>query len=182
MCKWYCSWLLELDAMRHILIRAISVISASTIWIWYQVRFVSMLAMTMAPLQRVLWAAAHVVMELCPCNYVTPALRELHCLPVMKQTDFKPCLLIHKTLVGYSPQYLSNLLTPAANAPRRQILCMSSRCDLIVPHTHRKFMERVAAPGPGTDYQWNLDNYIWHQHSSASWRYFFPELWKLKLN
>ena len=58
-------------------------------------------------------------------------------------------LLTHKTLVGHSPEYTSDLLTSAADVSGRPALRTASRGDFIVPRTNRKFGERafcVAAP------------------------------------
>jgi len=52
-------------------------------------------ASTLAPFQRVLHGAACTVMDLKPCDRVTPALRELHWLPVAERIQYKLCLLVH---------------------------------------------------------------------------------------
>ena len=63
-------------------------------------------ASTLAPLQRVLHAAARVVMDLRPRDHLSPALRDLHWLPIKQRIEFKLCLLVHKTLGGHSPAYM----------------------------------------------------------------------------
>ena len=73
----------------------------------------------LAPLQRVLHAAARVVMDLRPRDHVSPALRDLHWLPIKQRIEFKLCLLVHKSLIGHSPAYISDLLTSAADVPGR---------------------------------------------------------------
>jgi len=106
-------------------------------------------ASTLAPLQRVLHAAARVVMDLRPRDHVSSALRELHWLPIKQRIEFKLCLLVHKSLIGHSPAYISDLLTSAADVPGRPALRTASRGDFIVPRTNRKFGDRafcVAAP------------------------------------
>lgn len=104
---------------------------------------------TLSSLQRVLHTAARIVLNLRPCDHVTPALRELHWLPVVERIDYKLCLLVHKTLVGHAPQYIADLITPVADLPSRASLRTAHRGDLIVPRSNRKFGERafaVAAP------------------------------------
>jgi len=111
--------------------------------------FTGLPASTLAPLRRVLHAAARVVMDLRPRDHVSPALRDLHWMPIKQRTEFKLCLLVHKTLVGHSPAYISDLLTSAADVSGRPGLRMASRGDFIVPRTNRKFGDRafcVAAP------------------------------------
>src|SRR6218665_3617202 len=60
-------------------------------------------ASTLAPLQRVLNAAAHLVMNLGPRDHVTPALYELHWLPIQSRIQFKLCLLVHHVIGSRSP-------------------------------------------------------------------------------
>jgi len=67
---------------------------------------------TLALFQRVLHAAAPTVLDLKPRDRVTPALRELHWLPVTEMIQYKLCVLAHKSLLGHTPEYISDLLTP----------------------------------------------------------------------
>ena len=58
-------------------------------------------ASTLRPVQRVLHAAARIVFNLKPRDHVTPALQELHWLPVAERIQScKLCLLVHKTMLG----------------------------------------------------------------------------------
>src|SRR6218665_2198978 len=59
-------------------------------------------ASTLAPMQRVLNAAARLVMNLGPRDHVTPALYELHWLPIQSRIQFKLCLLVHHVIGGRS--------------------------------------------------------------------------------
>ena len=92
-------------------------------------------ASTLAPLQRVLHAAARLVLDLKPHDHVTPTLRELHWLPVAQQIEYKLCLLVHKALIGHTPDYITDLLTPVASTPTRSSLRASSNGDLHLPRT-----------------------------------------------
>ena len=106
-------------------------------------------ASTLAPLQRVVHATARVVNDLRPRDHVSSALRELLWLPIKQRIEFKLCLLVHKSLIGHSPAYISDLLTSAADVHGRPALRTASRGDFIVPRTNRKFGDRafcVAAP------------------------------------
>jgi len=99
--------------------------------------------------QRVLHAAARTVLDLKPRDRVTPALQELHWLPVAERIQYKLCLLVHKSLLGHMPEYTSDVLTPVAKIPGRSALRTSSHGDLIVPRTRRRIGDRafsVAAP------------------------------------
>jgi hypothetical protein len=57
-------------------------------------------ASTLAPLQRVLHAAARLVNCLRPRYHVTSALKELHWLPIVQRIDYKLCLLVHKSIMA----------------------------------------------------------------------------------
>jgi len=94
-------------------------------------------------------AAARTVMDLKPRDRVTPALRELHWLPVAERIQYKLCLLVHKSLLGHTPEYFSDLLTSVANIPGRSTLRASSFGNLVVPRTRLRIGDRafsVAAP------------------------------------
>ena len=61
---------------------------------------------TTDPLQRVQNAAARLVLSLRLRDHVTPALNQLHWLPVASKVRFKLCLLMHLIHTGRAPQYL----------------------------------------------------------------------------
>jgi len=50
-------------------------------------------------------------MDLKPHDRVTPALQELHWSLVVERIQYKLCLLVHKSFAGYTPVYISDLLT-----------------------------------------------------------------------
>ena len=106
-------------------------------------------ATTLAPLQRVLHAAARLVNGLSPRDHVTSALKELHWLPIAQRIEYKLCLLVHKSIVGHAPVYINNLLTAVADVPSRSALRDAMKGNFVVPRTHLKLGERafsVAAP------------------------------------
>lgn len=106
-------------------------------------------ASTVAPLQRVLHAAARLVLQLRPRDHVTPALRELHWLPIAQRIDYKLCLMVHKAAIGHTPAYMSDLLTAAADVPSSATLRAATSGNYVVPRTLHKFGDRafsVAAP------------------------------------
>ena len=63
---------------------------------------------------------------------------------------FKTCLLVHLSLTGRAPSYLSDLLTTVSNLPnRRAALRSADRGDLYVPATRLKLGERAfSVAGP----------------------------------
>ena len=61
---------------------------------------------TTDPLQRVQNAAARLVVNHRLRDHVTPALKQLHWLPVASRIKFKLCLFMHLIHLGRAPQYL----------------------------------------------------------------------------
>jgi len=57
-------------------------------------------------------AAARTVLDLKLGDHVTPALRELHWLPITERIQYKLCLLVHKMFFGHALDYIASLLTP----------------------------------------------------------------------
>ena len=136
--------------------------------------FTGLPASTLAPLRRVLHAAARVVMDLRPRDHVSPALRDLHWMPIKQRTEFKLCLLVHKTLVGHSPAYISDLLTSAADVSGRPAPRTSSRGSCYGPivssdteHSASQLLER------GIDCHPTSDSCVRHRHSGAISRHFY---------
>jgi len=86
--------------------------------------------------QRVLHAVTRTVLNLKLHDQVTPALQELHWLPVTERIQYKLCLLVHKLLLGH-------MLTPVADIPARSPLHASSCCNLVIPRTRRRIDDRA---------------------------------------
>jgi hypothetical protein len=106
-------------------------------------------ATTLAPLPRVLHAAALLVNGLRPCNHVTSILQELQWLSIAQCRDYRLCLQMHKSVIGNAPIYLTNLLTAVTDVPSRSALRDASNSDFVVPKTRLKLGERafsVAVP------------------------------------
>jgi len=85
---------------------------------------------TIAPLQHVQNAAARLICGLGPRDHVTPALYELHWLPVEQRVTFKLCVLMHLIHTSRSPSYLSDLVTltsSIASRSRSRLRCRSSQ-------------------------------------------------------
>jgi hypothetical protein len=93
---------------------------------------------TLAPLQKVLNAAAQLVMNLKPRDHVTSALRLLHWLPIQQRIEYKLCLLGHNALNGCAPGYFTELLTAVADIPSRASLRNASKHCLDAPRTKLK--------------------------------------------
>ena len=72
-------------------------------------------AITLAPLKRVMNAAVRLVARLGVRDLVTPAMRELHWLPVTFRVKYKLCLMVYASVNGRSPEYITNVLVPISS-------------------------------------------------------------------
>ena len=67
----------------------------------------------------------------------------------MKSFHYKLCLLVHKSFLRHTPEYILDILTSVANIPGGSTLRASSCGNLVVPQTPRRIGDRafsVAAP------------------------------------
>jgi hypothetical protein len=109
---------------------------------------------TLAPLQRVMNAAARLVCDLSSRDHVTPALQSLHWLPIKQRIEFKLCLLIHLAVNGKAPTYLKDIITTTASIPGRAANRSADNNDLVIQRTKLKFGQRAfSVAGP----------HIWNQ-------------------
>jgi len=104
---------------------------------------------TIAPLQRVLNAAARVVCGLRPRDHVTDTLIGLHWLPVAARIEFKLCLLVYQALNGLAPSYITDMLQPVSTLDRQVTLRSVDNNDLFIFRSRLRLGERafhIAAP------------------------------------
>jgi len=66
------------------------------------------------PFQRVQNAAAQLILDLRMNEHVTPALRQLHWLPVDRRVDFKLCTMMHSNHTSQYPTYSSDMVRAVA--------------------------------------------------------------------
>ena len=85
-------------------------------------------------LQRVQNAAARIAFDLSKYCHITPALRQLHWLPVVKRIQFKILLLTFKAIYGLSPPYISELITVK---PKSTHGLRSNNSTLLLPPTQK---------------------------------------------
>jgi len=102
-------------------------------------------ASTLAPLQRVLHAAARLVNDLKTSDHVTSMLVDLHWLPIKQRVDYKLCCHVHNVSIGHAPAYLSDMLTSCAEVPSFSRLRTSSSGDYVIPRMRLKLGERAFA-------------------------------------
>ena len=94
------------------------------------------------PLQHVQNAAARLVLNLGFRDHVTPALQQLHWLPVEYRIKYKLCALMHQIDTGRAPQYLVDSVQSVAESSRRPSLRSANTADYVKRCTHTKFGER----------------------------------------
>jgi hypothetical protein len=78
----------------------------------------------MAQLQRVMNLAARIIMRLRRSDHISPALRELGWLSIGARVQFKVAVLVHKSLHGRTPEYLTGRLV--IYRPKRALRSSSS--------------------------------------------------------
>jgi hypothetical protein len=110
-------------------------------------------ATTLKPLQRVQNAAARLVLGLKWSDHITPALIELHWLPIKQRIDYKLAVLVYKCLHHDAPDYLAELFHSVADIPSRSCLRSASGDQLDIPRSRLHFGERAFAIAGAR--QWN---------------------------
>ena len=110
-------------------------------------------ASTIAPLQRVQNAAALLVLRLDRRPHITPALRELHWLPVKYRIEFKVAVFMHQVITQRCPSYVADLVAFCASDPQRRSLRSASTCAAVIRRTRTELGRRAfAVCGPDV---WN---------------------------
>jgi len=102
----------------------------------------------MSRLQSVQDAAARLIIRVRRCEHITPALRQLHWLPVPKRVFFKIFTLFYGLLAGIAPAYLADECTLVTAAGRRPLWSADNRTCL-VKKSRNQFGDRCfATAGP----------------------------------
>jgi len=108
---------------------------------------------TIEPLQRAQNAAARLVFGLRSHDPISPALAQLHWLPVQFHIKFKLCLLMHQIHVGRCLAYLAELVSSSAENCHRPGLRSTSSSVYSKPRLRTNFGERAFSfSGPA---EWN---------------------------
>jgi len=94
------------------------------------------------PLQRVLNAAARLVLNLRLHDHVTPALQQLHWLPIEYRITYKLCLTMHLVHTNRAPQYLSDCVQTVSRSNGRPGLRSSDTAAYVKPRCRTRLGER----------------------------------------
>ena len=89
-------------------------------------------------------AAARLITGVTQCEHITPALRQLHWLPIRKRVDFKISTLVYRSLAGTAPVYLADECTLVTAAGRRPLRPADNRTCL-VKRSRNQFGDRCSA-------------------------------------
>jgi hypothetical protein len=106
-----------------------------------------------ARLQRVLNAAARLVVGLSKYDHITPTLISLHWLPIPERIDFKILLLVYKSLHKKSPEYIYEMLDLKSSSSRYSFRSQNDM-TLNVPRTKCRTLGDRAFSYAGP-YLWN---------------------------
>ena len=88
-------------------------------------------------------AAVRLVAGLGVRDHVTPAMRELHWLPVTFRVQYKLCLMIHSSVNGRNPEYITDVLVLMSSLQGRATLRSSTSGSFDEPRTRTSFWERA---------------------------------------
>ena len=81
-------------------------------------------------------------------DHVTPAMRELHWLPVTFRVQYKLCLMIHSSVNGCSPEYITDILVSMSSLHGRATL-RSSTSGLLMCLEQEPIFGKESFPLPG---------------------------------
>ena len=108
---------------------------------------------TLHPYTTILHSAARLAKGLKPRDHITPALRQLHWLPIKARITYKICLMMFNINSGSSPRYMSSLVTPCNQIQSRTNLWSSTKGDYVIQRTTRTLGRRAfSVAGPS---EWN---------------------------
>ena len=87
---------------------------------------------TLHPYTTILHSAARLAKGLKPRDHITPALRQLHWLPIKARIIYKICFMMFNINSGSSPRYMSSLVTPCNQIQSRTNLRSSTKGDYVI--------------------------------------------------
>ena len=92
---------------------------------------------------------ARIIKDIPHRDHITPAMRNLHWLPIPARVTFKLCSLMYNIFSHRAPTYMSSLINARSNQAESRGLRSTSRGDAVVPKTNRNYGKRAfAVAGP----------------------------------
>jgi len=83
------------------------------------------------------------ILDLRMNEHVTPALRQLHCLPVDRRVDFKLCTMMHSIHTGHCPTYSSDMVRAVTVNQMRSGLRSAGTAQYIKPRCRTEIGKRA---------------------------------------
>ena len=110
-------------------------------------------AVTVKPLQRVMNAAVRLVVGLGWIDHITPAMRDLHWLPIVHRIKYKLCILMHAAAINNSPEYIIEILVHNSSLQEHAALPSFISGGYVIPWSKMEFGNRAfCVAGPAA---WN---------------------------
>src|SRR5208282_3185042 len=100
---------------------------------------------TVEPLQRVQNGAARLILQLGMRDHVTPALRQLHWLPVHLRLKHKLSTMMHSIHIGQCPAYLADIVHSVVDSSTRPGLRSADTTDYRKPRCNTNLGQRAFA-------------------------------------
>ena len=133
-------------------------------------------ACTLVPLQRVLNAAARLMVGPTAGDRISDVIRSLHWLPIEYRIRYKLCLLMRAVQNGTSPAYIVDIRTPISSLRSHRMLCSAATNQYEIPRTRTKFGDRafsVAGRKNGTIFKRLLETFVRSHPSNEPLRHTF---------
>ena len=86
-------------------------------------------------------ATARVIVNLSLRDYVKPALKQLHWLPIEHRITYKLCLLMHVIHISQAVQYLTDCISKVSTAGGRYMLRLTDSAEYVLPRTRTKLRQ-----------------------------------------
>jgi len=104
---------------------------------------------SLAPLQRVMNAAARFVANIGPRDHITDVMYQLHWLPIGQRITYKLCTVMHSAAYNITPEYITDILLPVSDVAGRSHLRSASNGDYVIPRTRTSVGSRAfSVAGP----------------------------------
>ena len=118
-------------------------------------------------LQKIQNSAARLALKIKKSDHITPALKQLHWLPIEARIIYKVCLHCHNFFTDNSPAYISDLLS--VYQPSRALRSSDDHFTLTIPRMSKQIGERAFSYAAPT--HWNsLPRHIRQQTSTPAFK------------
>ena len=108
-------------------------------------------------------------------EHVTPAMKELHWLPIAYRIKYKLCLMMHAAVNNRSPAYITDILVPTSSLLHREWPRSHETGGFDLPRVRTEFGRRaysIAGPTVWNELANNVrrtDNVTTFKHICSNW-------------